>query len=367
MTATRTLISTLIRKTNSFFTLLSLQLGGWKKFACTAYIYYRHSPKKTEGKKVYFNFPDHFLYNRYYYTLVKYFLLENYTVYINIDLMTLYRFATDGSSNYLLKEPKVFFGKPDDATLVLGTDTISRDYFGAIKTTGTTYHVPIGQYPGMYHSGYWNEPLDIPHRKRGMFFSGNFDKRNYGQKEVENIFGVNNRRSLYHFLCENKAVRILDSEQELKEYLSGSEEGELVLVDNTSGHKIPNANFRRYVGSFDFMFAFTGVLIPLCHNLVEAMSIGSIPFIQSAYAAVAKPPLIDGETCVTFEGLDDLLEKMEAALALPQSRIDQLRSNVWQYHDRYLTPHAVIKKLESRAFEKVYLLAEYHSMCLLLQ
>jgi hypothetical protein len=81
---------------------------------------------------------------------------------------------------------------------------------------------------------------------------------------------------------------------------------------------------------------------------------------------VVQPSLIDGETCITFDGIDDVLEKIDGVLALPPEKIAQLRANVLRYHDDHLTPAAVVKTLEEGNFEKIYLMAEYHSVSLLM-
>jgi hypothetical protein len=360
------MISKLRRKTASFFFLLSLRLRRLEKWAYAAKVYYRSKSRESRSKTVYFNFPDPYHYNRYYYILAKYFIIEGYTVYMQMDLKTLYRFASDKITHVLLEEPHLIFGKPPKDTLELDAETISRDYFGAHKITGTTYHVPLGHYPVMYSDGHWNSHFDFPKRKNSLYFAGNFQEGNYAQTENDKLFGVHNRLSLYHFLTEKGVITEKNTEKELEDFITSAEDQKFVLVNICLGYKIHYSKILYFMGSFDFMFAFPGVLMPLCHNIVEAMSVGTIPFIQRAYADQVKPPLIDGETCITFDGIDDVLEKIDGVLALPPEKIAQLRANVLRYHETFLTPGAVVKTLEEGNFEKIYLMAEYHSVSLLM-
>jgi hypothetical protein len=45
--------------------------------------------------------------------------------------------------------------------------------------------------------------------------------------------------------------------------------------------------------------------MPLCHNVIEAMSVGTIPIIQKEYAALY-PNLTDNENAVIFNDLEHL-------------------------------------------------------------
>ena len=359
------MISKLKRKTASFFFLLQLRVKKMEKFAYAVKIYFSSKNREAGSKTVYFNFPDQYLYNRYYYNLVKYFLIEGYTVYTNMDLMTLYYFASDEATYRLLKEPNVIYGRRPAGSMELGAKTFNRDYFGSQKRGGVTYYVPLGQHPGMYFEGYWNEKYSVGKRKNSIFFAGNFRVDHYGLKENENLFGVINRLNLYNFLVQKGLVTEKNSAQELDDFIGSEEDNKFILVNISKGYKIHYSKVRYYDSCFDFMFAFPGVLMPLCHNIVEIMSVGTIPFIQSAYAAVVQPPLIDGETCITFEGLDDVEQRMAYALSLPQSKVQQLRANVQKYHDTHMSPSAIVKTLKSGDYDHVSLLAEYHSVSLL--
>lgn len=357
-------LKTLKRKTSSFLILLSLQIKKLEKYAYAVKIYYKSRKREAGSKTVYFKFPDQYLYNRYYYILGKYFLIEGYTVFINMDLMTLFNFSTDPISYRLLEEEKVIFGPPPADTLEL--KNFNRAYFGPHKDNGNTYYVPIGQHPGMYFGGYWKDTFDVDKRKNSIFFAGNFQEGNYAQTINDKVFGVHNRLSVYDFLTKKELITEKNTEPELEDYIASEEDKKFILVNIGKGYKIHYSKVRYYNSHFDFMFAFPGVLMPLCHNITEAMSVGTIPFIQSAYAAVVQPPLIDDQTCVTFDDLEDLESKIEYLLAMPQSKIDQLRENVQHYHATHMTPAAIVKALESQHHDQVSLLAEYHSVCLLL-
>lgn len=104
----------------------------------------------------------------------------------------------------------------------------------------------------------------------------------------------------------------------------------------------------------DFFLCPPGIVMPMCHNVIEAMAVGTIPLIS--YAEWFHPNLRHLHDCVVYGGPDDLAEKMRLVLAMPQADVARMRANVIDYYESHLRPEVVVQAIESRPEAEVTLL-----------
>ena len=86
--------------------------------------------------------------------------------------------------------------------------------------------------------------------------------------------------------------------------------------------------------------------MPLCHNLIEAMSVGCIPILQHGH--LLNPPLQNGVDCLSFDSEDELLDVLDRVPSFTAAEVEGMRRNVAAYYQAHLTPTAVIGELERR-------------------
>ncbi|HHM04768.1 MAG TPA: hypothetical protein ENJ19_03385 [Gammaproteobacteria bacterium] len=94
----------------------------------------------------------------------------------------------------------------------------------------------------------------------------------------------------------------------------------------------------------DFFLAPPGIVMPMCHNIVEAMAVGCVPITN--YPEWFDPALTPMENCIAFDGEDDLLAKLRLALRMPVEQIRSMRAKVLSYYERYLRPANFIRRVE---------------------
>lgn len=321
------------------------------------------------SKSVFLNLEDGYLYNRYYYILAKFFLIEGFTVYLPKSLKLIYSLNTDFDSSFILKEKSVLFGKTKNQIFELNDKNVSSDYFNFLSNPDSIlkkYFIPLGQHSYLYFKGYWNQEFDRNiKRKNSLFLAGNFKKHTYNNSGIENVFNVNNRISLYKKLSKHQDFVSFKSFEALDNFISSDSDLKILIIDRKNDLNIPPAKIRQIVSKFNFFLALPGVFMPLCHNIIEAMSVGTIPFLQEGYANIMRPPLISGETCITFKNMEEINEKIVFLFSLPKTEIERIRENVFAYYDKYLSPSAIVHELKSGNYEKIYLMAESHSVKLL--
>ena len=108
--------------------------------------------------------------------------------------------------------------------------------------------------------------------------------------------------------------------------------------------------------------------MPLCHNVIEAMSVGTIPVIQKEYAEVMYPNLKNGFNAVVFNDLQHM-EKLllDEIFQFKKDVLVEMRMNVLEYYQKFLTPKNVVKEINNtlEKGEMIYLLAEHRSVKIL--
>ena len=126
------------------------------------------------------------------------------------------------------------------------------------------------------------------------------------------------------------------------------------FVLSASGSGIPQSRWLATMASADFFLCPPGIVMPMCHNVVEAMAVGTIPLI--GYPEWLQPKLRPGQDCVAFEGRDDLVDKMRRVLAMPPAEVARMRERVIEYYETHLRPGVVVDAIEARPEREVTLL-----------
>jgi hypothetical protein len=117
-----------------------------------------------------------------------------------------------------------------------------------------------------------------------------------------------------------------------------------VLSDSGSG--IAPAKWLPTLALADFFLCPPGIVMPMCHNVIEAMAVGTIPVIN--YGEWFHPNLQHLTSCIVFDDEDDLVEKMRMVLRMPDSQIRRMRANVVDYYESHLRPEVLVRALDAR-------------------
>ncbi|SKB76394.1 hypothetical protein SAMN05660903_02459 [Salegentibacter salinarum] len=317
-------------------------------------------------KKVFIEI-DHITLNRYLYNFIKFFTLNNYTVYIPKNKRVISVLNQKKGEfvygSWILKE-RVRIGEPENADLVIGKNQLSNNYFRG--KVGNSYHVPMSEYPGIYRHGFFNEVESIQlKRKRSIFMSGNIDAAFYNNISKAGFFEIPSRSQVADFLKKKPYSLEFNNLLELKSFINEEADYKVVLVDTSKQFRIPLKELKNILQKFNFYLALPGILIPQSHNLIEAMSVGCIPVIHRTYAELMFPPLKNMETALVYDSWSELDEIILYSFNLEKSILNSLRENVLEYFSKYLSPGAVVKKIEENDFSTIYIQAEEESLTLL--
>jgi hypothetical protein len=306
-------------------------------------------------------------YVRYSYILSKYFEIEGYTVYFKPGI----RFMLSLGAPYarlIFEEHETRFSNTIPPKMVVafsdrkkgraGFRPISNDYFSTIYAHDpTSYHIPIGMHPNMYKLGLWNAPVKEAGRVQSIFFAGSFNEVEYKRLANNSKFKMLDRLSLGRQLKKLPNTSFPETHADL---MANRRIGQIDIVDKAF-FSIPMDLLRQTISGYAYFIACPGVDMPLSHNVIEAMSVGTIPIIHQAYAKMFSPELEDYKDAITYED-SNFSEKLAEAIALPADKVEKMNENVKAYYEANLTPKAVVANMINPKYERFFMNAERTSV-----
>ncbi len=109
--------------------------------------------------------------------------------------------------------------------------------------------------------------------------------------------------------------------------------------------RIESADWLPTLAKADFFLSPPGIVMPICHNIIEAMVIGTIPITN--YPEWLDPPLRHGRECLAFDDEADLIAQLRRALTMTPGEIEALRRGVIEYYERHLRPDVFVRRVEA--------------------
>ena len=187
-------------------------------------------------------------------------------------------------------------------------------------------------HPDVYHFGIADrlESLRSEPKRIRVFFGGNTGEP-YVNADIEQIFGMANRKIVTDILDAMPGMLKIASHAAFEEAMSAREPKMLLLGKNVA---LDIEEWMRTLTRSDFFIAAPGVSMPFSHNVIEAMAVGTIPVLQ--YGELFAPPLTDGGNCIVFDSENDLVERLEYCRDLSPDAVAGLRKGVLDYYDTYL-------------------------------
>lgn len=208
--------------------------------------------------------------------------------------------------------------------------------------------IPFYMSPYLRFSGYHNSIpiLRSSQKKIRIIFSGNAAIQNYDSPIYERYHKKLSRykmlRIVESMLSQHEVVFTDDleqySEKQYENRLVISEWSRSSLKKREVAGRIADEKWLNLLSSADFLLACPGVFQPLCHNLIEAMSVGVIPILE--HPEFMNPPLEDGINALVFNGETELINKIKEAINMPGSKIKYIQKCVISYYESNLSDKA---------------------------
>jgi len=219
------------------------------------------------------------------------------------------------------------------------------DYRPGLELGTNDYVVPYGIHPAHVHTAGVNHlssqlpALRQTPRTGRLFFSGTMNRFYQKHAVLRQCFGKMDRGEV---LSLARSIPHFQETFSPNDNKSSDPEGRFVLLDSAR-QGIPVSQWFSTLSQFDFMLCPPGVIMPMCHNIVEAMAVGTIPLTN--YPEWFFPPLRHGHECFVFSSEDDLMARLEEIRTLSPARIAAMRQACITYYDTHLDPKAVISRI----------------------
>lgn len=337
-----------------------------------ALAYYSLKSKKTAAseKQLWVHVQNPNLYHRFFYLLLKFYQLEGYSIHYPMNFQK-FRNLRNGEKylSFIVKEPDFLTLKNDkNGDLELRDSHLTADYFANYfkGNNKENYHIPMSFHPLMYHKNLWNLKISLPEKRiNSVFCYGNFDKRAYSAID-QTPFEVLSRVDLLEFFAKQDQFVSIKNQNHLEEIISTAE-SEKFLFAIKENYSVPIESVRETLAQFKFYLCCPGVVMPLCHNVVEAMSVGTVPIIQKQYAEVMYPNLEHGKNALIFENENHLHKLIVQELfTIQHENWRKMSENALKYYEEFLTPKAVVESINKNLKHSViYLNAEHRSVNLI--
>jgi hypothetical protein len=177
-----------------------------------------------------------------------------------------------------------------------------------------------------------------------IFFSG--DTKGYSGTRIEYPVAKLPRLEVINTILQRMDDNLLlvNEPSDLSNLRDATYVNKCVIVD-TNKIWIDSRDWLGDLARADFFLCPPGMVMPMCHNLIEAMAVGTIPITN--YPEWFDPDLKHMETCIVFDDKEDLINKLRHAMTLDGAPLAKMRMNVLDYYETHLKRGVFIHKLES--------------------
>lgn len=229
--------------------------------------------------------------------------------------------------------------------------------------------MPYFMYPRIYNSFYKKiNILKKPDFKFRIFFSGSIVKDGYKnfkwKKEPEKF--PNRLEIIEKILSEfQNEIFLIRSKKDLKFVNSCNKRIIFCLHDKMIKKTSYILNFEdnfNLLSKSCFNLNCPGVVMPLCHHLIEGMKVGSIPITNCEKFF---NPNLSSTNSLQYSNINQIVDKVNEALLMDENKIMKMRTNVQNYYKENLSPYVFeknFKKIVSKEKNKIICCDDHRSL-----
>ena len=204
---------------------------------------------------------------------------------------------------------------------------------------------PFALHPTTLHLGMDSDLerlREMPRRWR-VFFSGACSKASYDTHWIRREFGMVPRSRVLEIISEELPTEFPASADEVEDLLTREVSG--FVWPPESAAAIPPARWLEVVAHAAVFAAAPGVSYPMCHNIIEAMAVGTVPLTE--YPEQFDPPLRHGENCLAYSGEGGLRSRIREIEQMTPAALTALGRAAAEYYDAHIAPEAFVRSLEA--------------------
>jgi hypothetical protein len=216
--------------------------------------------------------------------------------------------------------------------------------------------MPYYMYPRIYNSFYKKIHVKKnPNFKLRIFFSGSIVEEGYNNfkwSKEPNKF-PNRIEVINRILKEFKnEIFLINSKKDLKSSEIFKKKIILCLHNKMIKKTTYTLNFKEnldLLGDSCFNLSCPGVVMPLCHHLIEGIKVGSIPITNCEKLL---SPCLTEENSLQYSNISQLIERFHEALVMKNDEVSFMREKVQDYYNANLSPENFKKNFKKILFKK---------------
>lgn len=187
-----------------------------------------------------------------------------------------------------------------------------------------------------------------------IFFSG--DVQGYVKNRIRYPKEKLTRTEVINSILEGMGDKVLliKEQEKLEQIFSGSAYTNKCVIVDANRLRVDDQSWLTTLAKCDFFLCPPGYVMPMCHNIIEAMAVGAIPITN--YPEWLSPSLVHERDCIAFEGRGDLMDKLATVMHMRQDEVLAMRQRVLKYYHDHLTARSFTRKIEASASHKVIVL-----------
>lgn len=302
--------------------------------------------------------------DRHLYLLAEFFVQAGYCVSILGGIRKEYYYHRDPYYFYVFSSKRIRFvrhaGTGNLRNALLCTDRpvpqALEERFGRVirlnydidiapQAAANAVFLPYPMHPNVYRSGQLARISDLRRlpKKMGVFFAGNL-KDQYA-RTTRLLRGMVPRAEAVRSVLGRfkERVRLFTTREDLLRALAEEDLADAIVIFDATTARLGREEWFPVLARSRFFLALPGVVMPMCHNGVEAMALGAVPIL--GYGHLFSPPLRSGEVCLDYVSEADLAGAIETALAMDAKSYGGLRRQTMVHFDRHLEPAAFLQRL----------------------
>ncbi|MGG6269230.1 hypothetical protein ACQ4M3_40120 [Leptolyngbya sp. AN03gr2] len=203
------------------------------------------------------------------------------------------------------------------------------------------FMLPYSVHPALLQGRFIEEIQQLRQQQRfiSILFSGNTKPHAQFRYFIEQYYQVPSRDRTVEYLARTQRNTIEISTPKQRDQIitnPAQYQNNSVVLCTCKGLA---ENWLKELATAKFFLALPGLYMLMCHNAIEAMSVGCIPIL--CYENWFSPALVHRKNCLTYRCIEELPELIESVAQMSEAEISGMRTAVIEYFDRYLAPQSI--------------------------
>ena len=261
-----------------------------------------------------------------------------------IGIINFFKYTHSKNVHIKNKEIKILINKQPSAEneVLIDTDYFRYFYNSNNNDLKDSLIMPYYMYPRIYNAYYKNiTTSEKPNFNLRIFFSGSIVSDGYKNFEwsYENQKFPNRIEIIDEIIKEFKnEIFFINTKDDIKKSFQSKKRIFLCLHDKMvkkTSYTLSFENNFNMLSNSCFNLNCPGVVMPLCHHMIEGMKVGSIPITNCNKLVY---PNLNDKNSLQYSNIDELIEKFHKALIMSEDEIISMRKNVLDYYNSNLSP-----------------------------